>query len=329
MFFDRLSSLSNVIPLISKSDSRSPEEFEILRRSIHEQLKSANIRAFEPVLDGTGNFVYNVCSATSDDEDVMDASLLMSSKYIQPLLSSELGLLLQHIFEKDTISRMRHLASKKLLTALRSNAPAPTPKASAITPRSPGLSPYLQARITDHIQHEERLAQIKLAKWASDLQRSLQAERAQYEAMAASQRVGWLTDKLGECGSSSEPHQDSPSTSALVPVSKSKRRRSPSSSSPNSYTTPSSTNLFEAGDPLGLLRWNETLRHRGWLAFQVAGGFGILGAVAVWAAKAWGWSSSSSSSLWASCGCASGGSGGTGGGNDEERWVWNTLTGAR
>jgi len=58
---------------------------------------------------------------------------------------------------------------------------------------------YALARITDHTQREERLAQIRLANWASELQRSLANERAQYEATARNERAIWLTEKLGEC----------------------------------------------------------------------------------------------------------------------------------
>lgn len=47
--------------------------------------------------------------------------------------------------------------------------------------------------------------------------------------------------------------------------------------------------LADTNDPLGLVRWTEGARRRGWVAFQVVGGFGVLGAVAVWMARNWEW----------------------------------------
>ena len=301
---ERLSKMTNIVPLISRSDTLSMESFESLRRSIHNQLKQASITTFVPSADGTAQSVYSVCSVSSDDAEIMDASLLMSSDFVQPLQPSELGILMDCIFEQNTISRLRHLASKKLLQARHSG----TLKLLGGNSRLPLLSPHIDAKIMNHIQQEEKLAQIKLAKWASDLQRGLQSERAQLEAIAKNERTGWLTERLGKCVI--EDREILPST---VLASKNKTRRPPRDASAiihQGSAYQSQASILDAGDPLGILRWNEAMRDRGWVAFQVAGSFSVLGAVVVWAAKTWG----------IGCTCTS---------NDDERWIWSLLTGGR
>lgn len=307
VFLQRLSALTNVIPIIARADACNLEEIETLRRNINEQLRNANINTFTPIAEGAGQSSYSVCSIPSPDDEVMDASLLMSSGYVQPLSPSELGLLLQHIFEKDTVACLRHLASKKLVQAQHDSLPGSL--TNTISSFS-GLPPSLQARLSDHMQKEEKLAQVKLAKWATDLQRNLQSERAQYSATAQSERIGWLTEKLNE-EACEGPDK---SIISVAPLPPRKSRRSSSSILGKGLTAghhPYHNNLLDAGDPLGLLRWNEAVRRRGWIALQIAGSFGILGAVAVWATKTWGGI--------LGCGC--------GGYGDEEGWAWGLFTG--
>ena len=236
----------------------------------------------------------------------MDASLLMSPDYIQPLLPSDLSVLVEQIFEKDNASWLRHSAAKKIIQWRK------TPRAmSIITPTSrisftpqysrADTSPltvstssasqalisypssplsYAQARVADHTQREERLAQIHLANWAGSLQRSLQNERARYEALAHEQRITWLRERLHECAidATDRPLVSSSQVTALE-----------AKSSREAYIGFSSRRgLGNPEDPLGLLRWNEAMRQRGWIAFQVVGSFGVLGAVAVWVIRNWG-----------------------------------------
>jgi hypothetical protein len=61
-----------------------------------------------------------------------------------------------------------------------------------------GLNDYTRARLRDHMISEERLAQVQLAKWASDLQRSLRNERIAFEHLASAERAKWLLERIGE-----------------------------------------------------------------------------------------------------------------------------------
>ena len=310
IFLQRLAALTNVIPLIAKSDTLSPEQTEALRNSILERLQHADIRPFH--FNGeaaSASHPYTVCAAPSNDNDNMDASMLMSPEYVQPLVPSDLANLVQQVFNHDNITYMRHLAARKLVRAqsskaltvsslftrttsnpMHNNHPLAAIKSTASSSNTSramfsytnGISPYTQARVADHTQQEEKLAQIRLARWARDLQRSLQNERAKYEAIARSERAIWLTEKVDECISDG----------SLVPMQKSSpAARTEQALEATKLELPRLSGhrgLLDPGDPLGLLRWNEVMKRKGWVAFQVAGSVGILGAMIVWVWRTWG-----------------------------------------
>ena len=222
----------------------------------------------------------------------------MSPDYVQPLIPSELDVLIKQVFEKDMASCLRHTAATKLVKSYRGSTaltfPAVVPRAlsnpiplSPESPSSPSLqsmvmhagsaiSPFMQARIADHTQQEERLAQLRLAKWAADLQRSLQNERTRYESLAKGDRASWLYEKLEEV----TQEESSSYKSASVKGSRRMYR-------PRRLGLTYQSGLVDGDDPLGLLHWNDFIKHRGWVALQVAGSFGILGAVAVWVVRSW------------------------------------------
>lgn len=294
VFLQRLAALTNVIPLIAKADKLSQEETEVLRRSTFQKLQHANIRPFS--FDGEAAIAshpYTVCAAPSDDNENMDASMLMSPEYVQPLIPSELATLVQQVFDPDNIACMRHLAARKLVLAIPSPFPRPISTSStstaypltapqAMVSYTNGMSPYAQAKLADHTQQEEKLAQIRLARWAGELQRSLQNERARYEAISRGERAVWLTEKIGECINDG----------SLVPVPDSslaaRTERGLEASKPELPRLSGHRGLLNPGDPLGLLRWNEVMKQKGWIAFQVVGSVGILGAIAVWVWRTWG-----------------------------------------
>ena len=279
-----------------------------------------------------------VCSASSDDEENMDASLLMSPDYVQPLLPSELALLVDQVFEKDNVSWLRHSSAKKVIqwhktshyTPTSSYSPLSSPLtplygrslSSNVTPPSSttsqaiiahpnGASSFFQARITDHTQREERLAQIRLAKWASDLQRSLRNERARCEALVRGQRAIWLTERIGDCIADGTlvPVQESAVTARPSPEKYAMALRPPSAGGSSAHY-----GLPNLADPLGIIRWNDAMKKRGWLAFQVVGSFGVLGAIAVWVARNWGEGLDGAVGMAWNWGWLSGGGGGGGGG---------------
>lgn len=343
----KLCELSNVIPVISKADLLSPSQITSLKKSFHEKAQKAGVKPFlfgDPppgAQDGKDDSIpqspFAVSSAQSSDDDTMDASVLMSPDYVQPLVPSELGLLIEKMFDRENLAWLRHSAAKKLAQKRgaiqhpplsnasfpRFNVPgfsSPVPSASAPQVLSSypidGSSSYTMARVADYTQREERLAQVHLAKWAADLQRSLQNERERYAALARGERAVWLTERLSECviDGTLVPITQTPGFAGLMNPSSSSDKdrergagfapgvliRSRSGHGTNNindvekYVRISATSLHPH-DPLGLLRWNDDLRRRGWIIIQVLGSFGVVGGLALWLAKIWGLPPSSQS----------------------------------
>ncbi|MCJ1286647.1 hypothetical protein MMC26_005993 [Xylographa opegraphella] len=311
-FLSRLSQTTNVIPLLAKADTLSEDEIKELKASVPKQLEAAGIR---PFVFGTEHAAdsppFAVCSSASNDEDNMDASLLMSPDYIQPLLPSELLLLVKQIFNKDNVSWLRHSAAKKIIewrktpramSIIRptsrissptrydrantspltiSTASITSPSQAIISYPSSPLS-YTHARIADHTQREERLARVQLANWAGNLQRSLQNERGRYEALLFEQRAAWLKERLGECKIDGSPVTSSQETALVAGFGNDSYWSKETSARTSAYR-----GTMHPADPLGLLRWNEIMKSRGWFALQ-AGSFGALALVAIWAVRNWG-----------------------------------------
>lgn len=265
--------------------------------------------------DGKPESPFAVSSAQSSDDDNMDASVLMSPDYVEPLVMSELRNLIDKIFDSDNISWLRHTAAKKLTQngTVRGPQPADTPRANILhrrstssgglmAPSSPisnaviapftifgGTPHYTLSRVADYTQHEEKLAQVRLAKWAADLQQSLQNERERYAALVRGERAAWLTERIGECvvDGTLIPIQQTPGfprwdlgtdkTCGGIVVRTS-----------NGQTGKYRLTKLSPQDPLGLVRWNDDLRRRGWIIMQVVGSFGVVGGLALWLAKFWG-----------------------------------------
>ncbi|KAK1780350.1 Septin-domain-containing protein [Copromyces sp. CBS 386.78] len=246
-YLNQLSPLTNIIFLLSHADLMSPEQISASKDQIQSQLREANIRPFSFSItpsktassstlspsptDPAAQGVYAISSAAGSDHDMMDASLLMSTDYVEPLVPSELTRLVERVFSPDGASWLRHSAASKYVQWRKGLVPEKPSVPSPISPSSvfslspssnnghsrPGTassflsryntsggpigatSSYALARITDHTQREERLAQVRLANWATELQKSLANERAQYESLARNERAVWLTEKIGEC----------------------------------------------------------------------------------------------------------------------------------
>lgn len=308
----QLSEIGNVVPLISKADIRTPEETAELKINSLATAVSAlpKLPMFEAAESSEVNISatspYTVSSTPGPDTETMDASLLMSPEYVQPLLPSELALLVRQIFETDVVAYLRHSAAKKLIAwhtlhpqMSRIQTPAASYHAQS-TPGSPNPSSlsnsgvlvtlgsdlslttsnsYALARLADHTQREDRLAQVRLSKWASDLQISLQRERERYERLARGERATWLVEKIGE----------EVRNGRVVAVDNSGALiKSDAVEAAPHYRLVS----YATHDPLGLLRWNETMKTRGWVVVQVVSSFGVIGGLALWLAKTWGFTSS-------------------------------------
>ncbi|KKK22784.1 hypothetical protein AOCH_007580 [Aspergillus ochraceoroseus] len=292
----KLGDWTNVIPVISKSDLLTPDQISALKSAYHDHAQTVSLRPFSlfgDVFPDIDQSPFAVSSAKSNDDSIMDASTLMSPDYVQPLVHSELTLLVQRLFDRENVAWIRHSAAKKVAQQHKElhRQHRPLQNGALSFSSSPyGLAPgYTMARISDYTQREEKLARIQLARWASDLQQSLQNERERYAAVARGERAVWLTERLGECVVEG----------SLVPISQTPGfyglRVPPDKATGSLLVRAQSGQKVEYHiarisplDPLGVVRWSEDLKRRGWAIVQIVGSFGVVGGLALWLAKAWG-----------------------------------------
>jgi hypothetical protein len=290
--------MTNVVPLLGRADTISSEELSVCKAQVVSELRNAGIRPFtfaasvEMTAKAPGALIpYAISSASGSDHDTMDASLLMSPDYVQPLIPTELAVLVDQVFSSNGVAWLRHAAARKVVSWKNSSNPSrpqalyrplslpvtgghdSPPGLGALVSTSSRPTSFALAKVTDHTQREERLAQIRLANWAADLQRSLANERARYDALAQSERALWLTERLNECV------QDG----TLVPMSVRSNSQSPSRKLVSKGRA--STRTAKHQDPLGLLEVAADLKTKGWLALEVLGGLGVLGGLALWVTR--------------------------------------------
>jgi len=303
-YIRRLSLLTNVLPVIAKADSLTQQQIKALKVSVLSDLRAAGIRPFlfgksyEDLMGGSGPCApFAISSAVSSDQDNMDASVLMSPDYNPPLVETELEDLIAHVFEPENITWLKHAAAKKFINwsgkgrgtgtgALSSasiNSPQRSLSSSVVFSTPSSLmqnSPptFTLARLSDHTQREERFAQARLARWATDLQRSLRSERERYERLAKGERAIWLTERLNEC---IKDGQLIPMSSALIKEASNdqdlKRGQARASEGWGGFST---------NDPLGILGSFRRLS-RG--TVYVGYGGGVLAFIAaIWALRNYG-----------------------------------------
>ncbi|KAI1344314.1 hypothetical protein F5Y15DRAFT_366177 [Xylariaceae sp. FL0016] len=280
----RLSHLTNVIPLLAQSDKLESEQIIECKQDIAGQLHNAGIRAFQFVPASTQECTasrpavpYAVSNANGSDHDIMDASVLMNSAYVQPLVQTELSFVIENVFSPSGASWLRHAAAKKYiswrvarpsrphhlyrpLSLPRLGYPSDVERVSA--------SNWALSRVRG-AQGQCTQAQLHIVDWATDLERSLASDRTRYEALARGERAVWLTEMLSECV------QDG----TLVAVNSRKEarggRRRRSSRYSNSRTQPHQ-------DPLGLVQVAADLKCRGRFALEFLGTLGVIGGMAFW-----------------------------------------------
>lgn len=293
-----------MIPIIAKSDLLTSNQILNLKYSFHEEARAVSLKLFH-LLGETSPDIdeppFPVSSAKSIDDSIMDASTLMSPDYVQPLVASDLAPLVHAIFDRENMTWIRHSAANKLAQRQREMTNyRQTPlqnNALSFSPSQYGFgSSYTMARISDYSRHEEKRARIQLAKWASELQQSLQNERERYSALARGERAVWLTERLGECvvDGSLVPVTQTPGICGLgVPTTVDRPNGGVLVRTQNGQSVEYHIASISPLDPLGIVRWSEDLKQRGWAIVQIVGSFGVVGGLALWLAKSWGLSSRS------------------------------------
>jgi hypothetical protein len=295
-YIRRLAPLTNVIPVIAKADRLSPTELAVCKQQVMGQLRDAAIRTFTFTSSAKSGFEettqpnvpYSVSNATGSDPDVMDASLLMSPDYVQPLVATELQYLVNNLFSLDGASWVRHAAAKKYLQ-WRDTSPSmprhlyrplglPKPDiASGLTPTTGalvGLPTSLAIVPTSQRQrYDTSTNQFHMVDWAADLQRSMASERTLHEAFNTARRAGLRNEELGTVAANG----------TLVTARESKKGEAPRRRKSARYGVLRGAKHHQ--DPLGLLQVAADLKAKGWVAFEVLGSLGVIGGLAFWLSR--------------------------------------------
>lgn len=383
-YMQRLSCLTNVIPIIAKSDTLSAQEAIALKTSILARLQTT---AFRPFLFGkamddallavqslpiastsasrvpsevpeypfnTPTHPFAVSSHSGPDDDNMDASLLMSSDYVQPLLPSELAALVNQVFDPESIAWLRHSAAKKYLAWRRrtrlpdesaimqglsrphtptttsvglngaaiytsaasslfsaaspsgvlvpgsgspfySNLQSPLLASSPSIANSEPSGNFSLARYNNSAQGEQRLSDIRIAKWATDLQRSRRNERDRFEELQSNERARWLLERVGEevsKGTIVASPGGSPRAEWAVIRHVDEKKMSRIGQRYGKAVG------LDSRDPLGLCELGDDLRRKGFVLVKVLGGMSVLGAVVVAFVRACGMETGLSQEAW-------------------------------
>lgn len=340
-FIRELSRRTNLIPLIARADNSDAQELTKFQERVRSVLSAINAEwfsvldvnaeatgfpSFDPASQQAPLEPFAISSALEDNTEIMDASLLMASDYVQPVVPSDLGYFLDRFMSPSNIARMRHSSTRKFILWRRSQlgnrislpkqtlvhsptfhptlSPSSSPRfttdtgsllsepskvlvpynnshyyrsaspsaASDLSRPNIGTSAHALAKHDSQTTGTEPFRQIRLAKWAQDLQRSLANERKRYDAMYAQPPLEWQLENDGtgvgekalvSCGRAAEAEQTNRPTRGKLGGD------------------------FAVIDPLGILSLGQSFRQRGCFALQVAGGCGLAGAVAWWVLRNW------------------------------------------
>lgn len=174
-----LQNTTNVIPLLARADEIDSDEALASKQCIDDRLRDKDVEYFsfsDPGVSESSD-IYAVSSISDSDYDVMDASVLMNSEYIRPLVSTDLARLVERLMSPDGSARLRHAASLKCVRWRRQKALTSSSQ-SALICRQPmamyALSPPAWGRPFLPEQYHRPL---EMASWAESLRQSLQAER--------------------------------------------------------------------------------------------------------------------------------------------------------
>ncbi|KAK7403606.1 hypothetical protein QQX98_010618 [Neonectria punicea] len=116
--------MTNVIPLLARVDELGGDEVELVRQRVLHDLLEEDLQCFSfagPEPYAEPSHVYAISTEEQTDYETIDASVLMNSEYIPPLVPTDLYRLVDHIFSLDGSAQLRHSAAVK--TGVWSNAP--------------------------------------------------------------------------------------------------------------------------------------------------------------------------------------------------------------
>ncbi|KAM5371050.1 hypothetical protein ACJA88_009619 [Fusarium oxysporum] len=255
-YIKRAQRMTNVIPVLTRVDELAPEEIKHIKQQVVKSLADKDVDYFSfegPDDSEETKCVYAVSTEPWPDYDTMDASTLMDSEYIPPLLPTDLGRLVDHIFSLDGSARLRHSAAVKCIKWRRDHGDNLLQNAlssGALVSRS---IPERAMRLRS-FRRTPSWDRLELYNWANNLRQSLQSERLYHlmEERAISNAVA--------------------TQSSLVHVPRNGKKKTQS----KKRKAPQPTHQ----DPLGLLEMGGGLKQKGMLALEMVSSVGLVGLVA-------------------------------------------------
>ncbi|KAI4754160.1 hypothetical protein E4T52_13703 [Aureobasidium sp. EXF-3400] len=307
----RLSALTNVVPIIGRADTCTSDNIMDTKTAIRSSLEAAGVRTFAfqaaDAKDASTSSPFAVSSALGEDAETMDASVLMSSDYVQPLVSSDLTRLVDQLFDPDNAQWLRHCAVKKFiqwrrdylktsfdshkrelrelalerLGCLHDAAP------SSISSVFSSPSGFLVPQVPTPSQRGPSPTPFKLVPAMGTTSQydfgrridvhNLDGESVQLPQWAYNLKIALDIENRERKQLTTGTHERHNANSALI---KSGHERCP-------HTKDSEFDSFDYRDPLGLLALSQRLNVSRWSLLQVVGGCGAVATILVWATRNW------------------------------------------
>ena len=251
---------TNIIALLARSDELDADSISSAKDLIRQQIAEHGLDFFSftaPDSDPDIIDVFSVSSATVTDHDEMDASVLMSSGYVQPLVKTDLGRLVDQVFSMDGSAWLRHCAATKCVQWRREQDHGLSLQMTLMhrDPAKCALSPVLTVNPFVERRYWSR---VEVSNWAQGLRHSLETEKLHH---LAQQRL------------EARPHRWQRSGDLVRrPGESSGRRRASEQINPVHQ------------DPLGILPVLSQLKRNGQFTVEFLSSLGLIGCVAAWLA---------------------------------------------
>ncbi|KFA52912.1 hypothetical protein S40293_00994 [Stachybotrys chartarum IBT 40293] len=249
-----LVTMTNVIPLIARSDELSEDELSRAKRDFREKLRAEALGTFSFVRPESYDDqidIYAVSTTKQADRDIIDASVLMNSEYMPPLVSTELNTLVRWLFSVDGSAQLRHASALKCIKWRREQCQDASLRYALMGPRDAAQYAVTPVVTTNPFSQPRLWRRIELTNWADGLRQSLEAERMGQAMQHASTRDTVLYERQ------------------KTVAKRGNGRRKLENSSRIHYE-----------DPLGLLQLGSKIRRHGGFALDLLPLFPSLGALA-------------------------------------------------
>lgn len=175
-----LQNTTNVIPLLARADEISNDDAIVSKQTIDYCLRDKNVEYFSfsaPGASSESSDIYAVSSISDSDDDVMDASVLMNSEYVRPLVATDLHRLVEQLMSQDGSARLRHAASLKGVRWRRQKASSSSLQSALICRQPMSVYPLSTPSWNRSFLPEQYHRPLEMASWAESLRQSLEAER--------------------------------------------------------------------------------------------------------------------------------------------------------